>query len=74
MKLIKFCKDKMENAERNAERESITKIEEYKKAEEHIFRDMNKKRSDANNNRTHLDYTSYETKLQELLIELKGSL
>ena len=33
MKLIKFCKDKMENAERNAERESITKIEEYKKAE-----------------------------------------
>lgn len=73
-RIIQFCKEKMEQAERNAERESIQKIEEYKKAEKHMFREMNKKRVQANDAGTVLDYTSYETKLQDLIVELKGAL
>ena len=36
----------MTKAERSAEVESITKIEAYKKAEKHIFRQINKMRAD----------------------------
>ena len=41
-RIISFCKDKMSQAERNAERESIVKINEYKKVEKHVFRDIEK--------------------------------
>jgi len=36
----------MTKAERSAEVEAIKKIEAYKKAEKHIFRDINKKRAE----------------------------
>ena len=39
-----------------------------------MFREMNKKRVQANDAGTVLDYTSYETKLQDLIVELKGAL
>ena len=43
-KILAFCEKKMREAERNAEVESIRKIEMYKKAEKHIFREINSQR------------------------------
>jgi hypothetical protein len=42
---IHFCEEKMRDAERLAERQSISKIEGYKKQEKHIMRDIFNKRS-----------------------------
>ena len=39
-----------------------------------MFREMNKKRVQANDVGTVIDYTSYESKLQDLIVELKGAL
>ena len=62
-KVITFCKDKMAQAEREAERESIKKIEEYKKTEKHLLREVNKKRMQANEQNMTIDYTEYEKTL-----------
>ena len=40
-KIIRFCQEKMREAEHNAEKESICKIEEYKKQEKQTFRKIN---------------------------------
>ena len=37
-KVIAFCLEKLTQAEREAERESIAKIDEYRKREKHIYR------------------------------------
>ena len=71
---INFCENKMRQAERNAEVESIKKIEAYKKAEKHIFREINKKRAELEENGLSLSYDSYESKLLELIETLKGDL
>ena len=44
-RIIAFCEEKMAAAERTAERESIVKIDEYKKREKHMFRDLGDKRN-----------------------------
>lgn len=49
-KIIAFCLEKMKKAERSAEVESISKIEEYKKKEKHIFRRIKAER-DADSGR-----------------------
>ena len=64
----------MRKAERNAEVESIRKIEAYKKAEKHIFREINKKRAELEENGQSLSYDSYESKLSGLIETLKGDL
>lgn len=40
MKIIKFCSNELREAELKAERDSIEKIEAYKKKEKHIYRDI----------------------------------
>ena len=46
-KKIQFCEQKMKDAERLAERQSIEKIEAFKKAEKHIFRDILNRRAES---------------------------
>lgn len=64
----------MQQAERKAERDSITKIEEYKKAEKHISREIAVKRNEAQEEGGLVNYTAYEEKLQGLVLQLKGDL
>lgn len=45
-RIIRFCQEKMRDAEHNAEKESIRKIEEYKKQEKKAYREINKKRAE----------------------------
>ena len=45
-RIIRFCQEKMRDAEHNAEKESIRKIEEYKKQEKKTYREINKKRAE----------------------------
>ena len=71
---IAFCQTKMTQAQRNAEVESITKIEAYKKAEKHIFREINKKRVEMVDNGQFVAYDPYENKLVEMISDLKGDL
>lgn len=59
-----FCREKMTLAERNAEKDSISKIEAYKKEEKHMFREINKLRTEMRDTGKLVDYTFYETKLQ----------
>ena len=64
----------MEQAERRAERDSITKIEEYKKAEKHISREIAYKRNEIQEEGGMVAYEEYEEKLLGLVINLKGDL
>jgi len=64
----------MAQAERTAEKDSIVKIEEYKKAEKHVFREIDKKRASIGDSHTGLDYTPYQKRLHERITDLKGSL
>lgn len=43
-RIIKFCIQQLQDAERKAERESIQQIEAYKKVEKHAYRDIEKTR------------------------------
>jgi len=74
MHIISFCKQKMAQAERTAEKDSIVKIEEYKKEEKHVFRDLDKKRAKIGDSHTGIDYSPYQKRLHERIIDLKGSL
>lgn len=71
-KIIAFCLEKMRKAERNAEVESISKIEEYKKKEKHIFRRIKAER-DVDSGRP-VNYNNYENELIQLIEILKGDL
>ena len=73
-KILTFCEKKMREAERNSEVESIRKIEMYKKAEKHIFREINKKRLEMQDNGRPVEYDVYEGKLLQLIETLKGDL
>lgn len=41
-KIISFCSHELREAELKAERDSIEKIEAYKKKEKHVYRDIEK--------------------------------
>ena len=73
-RIISFCKEKMKAAERNAEKESIMKIESYKKAEKHTFRDIFSERAQMQDTGRPVDYNKYESKLNGLIVTLKGDL
>lgn len=64
------------SAERLAERQSITKIEEYRKKEKHIFRDIHKRRSQSQGQEDeHTEYyAQQQAKLVDLIMTLKGDL
>ena len=64
----------MTQAERDAEKESIQKIEAYQKKEKHMFREIDRLRSKNDASGHMVDYTPYEEKLTELNNELKGDL
>ena len=65
----------MQKAERNAEKESIGKIEEYKRKEKHILR-LIKSEIDAmkEDSGKPIDYDSAENELLRLIETLKGDL
>lgn len=65
----------MQKAERNAEKESISKIEEYKRKEKHILRRI-KSEIDAIKEESGkpIDYDSAENELLRLIETLKGDL
>ena len=63
----------MTAAERQAERESIGKIDEYKKSEKHIYRAIENQRRMENDGPLP-DYSDQESKLQELVEVLHGEL
>ncbi len=73
-KILIFCRQKMTQAERDAEKESIQKIEAYQKKEKHMFREIDRLRSKNDASGHMVDYTPYEEKLTELNNELKGDL
>ena len=73
-KILAFCNEKMRQSERDAEIESINKIEAYKKQEKHMFREIAKKRADAQDTGRQVEYDSYENRLQDLIVTLKGDL
>ena len=43
--IIRHCQQMLTDAERKAERESIAKIEYYKKKEKHVYREIEKQRA-----------------------------
>ena len=73
-KIRKFCNGKMINAQREAETQSIQKIDAYKKAHKHIMREIDKKRAEEDPQKMIRDYRPYEEKLASLIATLKGDL
>merc|ERR1712048_1219653 len=72
-KVIQFCLEKLQAAERTAERESIAKIDEYRKKEKHIYRAIeNQRRMD--NDGPLPNYDEKEKELLEMLEILNGEL
>ena len=64
----------MKEAERNAERESIVKIEGYKKEEKHTIRKIKGEREAMQDNGRQVDYIKYKSVLLEKIETLKGDL
>ena len=66
----------MQSAERLAERQSISKIEQYKKKEKHIFREIHVRRTQSQGGEGEHDeyYAAQRSRLTELVVELKGDL
>lgn len=73
-KILFFCKEKMTHAERSAEKDSIVKIEDYKRKEKHIFRKIKAEQELSKDSGRPVDYDSFENQLIELIFELKGAL
>ena len=63
----------MRLAERSAEKQSIQKIEAYKKEEKRVFRKIAEARREMENGPA-VDYQPYETNLLDLILALKGDL
>ena len=65
----------MQKAERNAEKESIGKIEEYKRKEKHKLRRIKSEiENEKDENSKPVNYDSYENELLRLIETLKGDL
>ena len=68
----KFCLEKMKQAERKAEKESISLIELYKKEEKRVFRALEKQQRDDSQNK--IDFGKPEEALKEQISELQANL
>ena len=66
----------MQSAERLAERQSISKIEQYKKKEKHINIEIQNRRVESSGGEGEHDeyYAAQRSRLTELVVELKGDL
>lgn len=64
-----FCKSKMQDAERKAERDSIILIEQYKKDEKNVYREIEKKKAEQTHER--INFSPYEAKLTEKIATLQ---
>ena len=66
----------MQSAERLAERQSISKIEQYKKKEKHINIEIQNRRVESSGGEGEHDeyYAVMKARLTELVVELKGDL
>ena len=67
-----FCQEKMSNAERKAERESIAEIEKYRKVEKHTHRKIDQLRAQQGNER--IDFDPYENELLTKVEEMQSNL
>ena len=72
--IIKYCREMLTEAERKAERESIQKIEAYKKHEKHIYRRIEKERENAAKRDVATNHDDLETELDQLIKELYSQL
>ena len=68
----KFCLEKMKQAERKAEKESISLIELYKKEEKRVFRALEKQQRDDSQNK--IDFGKPEDELKKQISELQANL
>ena len=73
LKVIDFCLAQLNESERQAERESIAKIDEYRKAQKHMYRDIESLRQMENDN-AYPDYDSKEAELKKMLATLESEL
>jgi hypothetical protein len=69
--MIKFSLEKLSNAERNAEEESIEKINQYQKFQKQMYREIERQRSKEDQL---FDGTKYEKELLTRVVELKNEL
>ena len=72
-KVIAFCLEQLQNAERTAERQSIAKIDEYRKKEKHIYRAIETKRR-LDNDGPLPNYDNDEKDLLDSIEMLNGEL
>lgn len=72
--IIRYCREMLTEAERKAERESIQKIEAYKKHEKHIYRRIEKERENAAKRDVATNHDDLETELDQLIKELYSQL
>jgi len=68
----RHCTQMLTDAERLAEKKSISKIEAYKKIEKHVYRRIEKERA-ADPERT-INHESYEDDLDTKILELQSDL
>ena len=71
-KIIQFCLQKLTDAERQAERDAIAKIDEYRKKEKHIYRAIEKQRK--NDDGLMPEYGDKENELIVMIDVLKSEL
>lgn len=68
----RHCEQMLRDAERKAERDSIQKIEAYKKIEKHVYRRIERER-EMDQERT-IDHSHFETELDNKIVELQSEL
>lgn len=71
-KIVQFCLQKLTDAERQAERDAISKIDEYRKKEKHIYRAIEKQRK--NEDGLMPEYGDKENELVVMIDVLKSEL
>ena len=72
-KVIAFCLQNLQTAERDAEGESIAKIDEYRKKEKHVYRAIEAKRRIENDGPLP-NYDLQEKELLDMIDTLNGQL
>jgi hypothetical protein len=74
VKIIQYCRDTMNQAERKAEQDSIIKIEEYKKHEKHIYRRIEKEKVIAKKKDQEINHDDLEVELEGFIKNLQKEL
>lgn len=74
IQIIKYCKQMLTDAERKAERESIAKIEAYKKQEKQVYRRIEKERAAADKKDVELNHDHFEASLESHIKQLQSEL